>query len=83
MDTRGSFAVILAKCSWEKICHKFSLKNISPYSAVYKSNILISGKILNEVKYENFHDVVTQKATMAGAVTKIPHASCEVPFITS
>jgi len=33
-------------------------KNVSLYSAVLKSNIhvLISGKMLNEVKYEQFHD---------------------------
>jgi len=56
MDTRGYFAVILPKCSWKKLCQKFSLNNVSPYSATYKSNILISGKMLNEIKYENFHD---------------------------
>jgi hypothetical protein len=56
MANRGSFAIILPTCTWKKLCCKFSLNNISFYSAVYKTNILNSGKRLNEVKCENFHN---------------------------
>ena len=84
MDSRGSFTIILQRSK----LHNFFF-NVSPsYNAVYKSNILIGGKILNEVKYDNFHNgwltlCRNPKATMADAdITKIPHAACEVPFIS-
>jgi hypothetical protein len=68
----------------EKIMPQVFFINVSPsYSALYKSNILISGKMLNEVKYENFHGGLLT-ATMADAdVTKIPHAACEFTIISS